>query len=309
MKKTIMIDFGDLIVFIRIVETGSLTNAGELLNIPKSTISRKITRLEDHLGVKLLHRTTRSVTVTDDGALFYEYCARSIGVLRDGERAVQSKQKTPQGVIKLALPYFLERGIVAPLVTEFLEKYPDVRMVAALTDDPVARLKSGFDLAVTPGPLTDSTLIATKLGDAPFGIYASPLYLERAGTPQSHIDLSRFDLLASHSDDRRETWTLQQGERQLSVEFKPKFVCNDLTLLRHAALAGLGIASLPSFICKHDLARGELVEVLPGSQTLDMSFFAVFSDHQAMPARIRALIDFFVAKLRKEFSWTVNSQH
>jgi len=301
-----MIDLGDLMVFIRIVETGSLTKTGELLSIPKSTISRKISRLEDHLGVQLLHRTTRAVTVTDDGALFYEYCARCIGVLRDGERAVQSKQQTPQGVIKLALPYVLERSFIAPLVTEFLTKYPDVRMVATLTDNPVASLKGGFDLAVTQGPLMDSTLIATKLGDAEFGLYASPLYLERSGMPQSHIDLPRFDLLAAHNDDRRESWTLQQGAQEVTVEFKPRFICNDLMLLRHAILAGLGIASLPSYICKHDLARGKMVEVLPGSQTSDISFYAVFPDHQVMPARIRALIDFFVAKLRQEFSWNLN---
>lgn len=300
-----MIDLRDLMVFMSIVETESLTKTGEILGIPKSTISRKITRLEEHLGVKLLHRSTRSVKVNDDGALFYEYCARCIGVLKDGERAVQSKQQTPEGIIKVALPHILERRFIAPLVTEFLEKYPDVRMVSVLTNDPVESLKGGFDVAITAGPLTDSSLIATKLGVAEFGLYASPLYLERTGIPQSHVDLPRFDLLASGSVDKRESWTLQQDHHEFTVEFKPRFTANDLMLLRHAVLAGLGIASLPAFVCKRDLARGGMVEVLPGSQTRDMSFYAVFPSYQVMPARIRALIDFFVKRLRHELSWNV----
>ncbi len=301
-----MINISDLRVYIKVVETGGLTSAGDILDIPRSTISRKLTRLEEHLGVELLHRTTRSVTVTEDGRIFYEYCVRCLGVLHDGERAVQQKQQTTEGVIKLALPYMFEPSLTGPLIAEFLGQYPDIHMISLLTNDPIESLKDGYDLAITPGPLKDSTLIATKLGNAEFGLYASPLYLERTGMPQSYLDLPRFDLLATGVIDRRESWILQQNDQHVSVEFQPRFTCNNIMLLRHTVLAGLGIASLPSFICKHDLACGSMVEVLPGSQTIDMSFYAVFPSYQVMPIRIRTLIDFFVKKLREEFSWNVS---
>jgi len=300
-----MLDLNDLRVFVKVVESENLTVAGNALDMQRSTVSRKISRLESHLGVKLLHRSTRSVTITDDGQIFYEYSVRCLGILNDGQRAVQSKQIAPQGVIKLALPYMFEPEQTGPLISEFLQKYPDVHMLNVLTNNPIESLNNGFDLAISVGPLKDSTHIATKLGDADFGLYASPFYLERTGMPQSHLDLARFDLLSAGIVDREQTWVLKQGEQHFTVAFKPRLICNNYMLLRHSVLSGLGIANLPSFVCKHDLANGRMVEVLPGSQTLSMSFYAVFPNYKVMPARIRALIDFFVLKLREEFSWRV----
>src|SRR4051812_5034225 len=118
-----MLDMGDLLVFTKVVETESLTKAGRLLGLPKSTISRRLTRLEEHLGAQLLYRSTRAVTVTQHGELFFEYCLRSMGVLRDGERAIQTQQRTPQGVVKIALPHVLAQTLVAPLLADFLMAY------------------------------------------------------------------------------------------------------------------------------------------------------------------------------------------
>lgn len=298
-----MLDLGDLMVFIKVVETENLTKAGQLLGMPKSTVSRRISRLEDALSVQLLNRSSRAVTVTEDGTFFFDYCLRSIGVLRDGERALQSRRKVPQGVVRVAIPYVLGQSLVGPLLAGFLEEFPDVRLVSVLSDDAVQLLRSGFDVALAVGPLADSGLIATKIGTTGCGAFGAPGYFERKGMPQTHMELPRFDLLASGSADKRHRWSLHKGDSEVAVEFTPRLLCNDLILLRDATLAGLGIANLPAFLCKRDLAEGRLVEVLHGWQTADMNFFAVFADPRSVPLRVRSLIDYLVEHLRPMLSW------
>lgn len=300
-----MLDLGDLMVFIRVVETESLTKAGQILGMPKSTVSRRITRLEEHLGAQLLLRSSRAVKVTQDGGLFFEYCLRSVGVLRDGERALQGQRGGVHGVIRLALPYVLGQSLIAPLIAEFLEQYPDVRLVSVLSDDAVGLLRSGFDVALAIGPLSDSGLIAVKLGTTGCGPFGAPGYFERKGTPQNHVELPRFDLLVAGTNDRRHSWTLYQASQEVTVDFTPRLLSNDLLLLRQAVLAELGIANLPAFLCKRDLAEGRLIEVLPGWSTPDMNFFALFADPKGVPVRVRTLIDFLVERLRSTLSWEV----
>lgn len=301
-----MLDLGDLQVFSKIVETESLTKAGQSLGLPKSTVSRRVSRLEEHLGVQLLHRSTRAVTVTEDGAMFFEYCMRSLGVLRDGERALQNRQNVPQGVVRIAIPYVLGQSLIGPLLADFLDQYPDVRLVSVLSDDAVGLLRAGFDVALAVGPFADSELIAVKLGTTECGIFGAPGYFERKGNPQNHIELPRFDLLAAGTVDRRHRWGLHKGNRQVSVEFSPRLICNDLILLRQAALSELGIASLPAFLCKRDLAEGRLVDVLPGWHAADMTFFALFADPKGVPVRVRSLIDHLAEHLRPTLSWDLN---
>ena len=300
-----MLDLGDLQVFSKIVETESMTKAGQALGLPKSTVSRRISRLEENLGVQLLHRSTRSVTVTEDGAMFFEYCLRSLGVLRDGERALQNRQNVPRGVVKIAIPYVLGQSLIGPLLASFLDLYPDVRLVSVMTDDAVGLLRAGFDVALAVGPFADSELVAVKLGVTECGLFGAPGYFERKGMPQNHVELPRFDLLATGTVDRRQRWPLHTETEQVTVEFSPRLVCNDLNLLRHAVRSELGIATLPAFLCKSDLAEGKLVEVLPGWQAPDMSFYALFADPKGVPVRVRSLIDYLTEKLRPTLSWEI----
>ncbi len=305
-----MLDLGDLMVFTKVVETESLTKAGRLLGLPKSTVSRRVSRLEEHLGTPLLHRSTRAVTVTQDGALFFDYCLRSMGVLRDGERALQNGAAAPRGVVRIAIPYVLGQSLIGPLLADFLQRFPDVRLVSVLSDDAVGLLREGFDVALAVGPLADSGLIAVKLGATGCGAFGAPGYFERKGMPQNHGELPRFDLLAAGTVDRRHRWTLHSvgggGEAEVTVEFTPRLLCNDLILLRQAVLSELGIASLPAFLCKRDLAEGRLVEVLPGWQAADMQFFALFADPKGVPVRVRTLIDHLVEHLRPTLSWELH---
>ena len=300
-----MLEFSDLQTFARIVELESLTKAGRSLGVPKSTVSRRMTRLEQHLGAQLVRRSTHQVTLTEQGALFYEYCQRCLGLLRDGERAIQNQHRNPQGLLRIVVPHELDRSVLGPLMTDYLEAYPDVRQVSVVASEQVALLRDGFDVAIVAGelPAAGSSFIATKLGEAEYGIYTAPTYVERKGMPQSHIDLARFDLLAWGETDIRGMWRLHGPESEVAVEFKPRLVCNDLMLLRQAVLSGLGIAALPAFVCKHDLASGRILEVLPGWHAPSTQFYAVFPNHQAIPPHVRALIDYLVERLRPTFSW------
>lgn len=300
-----MIETGDLVVFAKVVELESLTRAATGLGLPKSTISRRLSRLEEKLGTQLLRRTTHGVSVTEQGQIFFEYASRCLGVLRDGANAVQVQHSRPKGLLRISVPHELDSSLLAPLLTEYLEAYPDVRLVTVLSNDTVDHFRDGFDVAIVTDtlPLAEASLMTTKLGVTEYGLYAAPEYLERNGVPQSHIDLPRFDLLAWGAVDMKAHWRLDRGDTQVVVEFRPRLTCNDLTLLRQSVLSGLGIASLPAFICKRDLAEGRMAEVLPGWRPPGKSFFAVFPQQHVMPVRVRAFIDFLVERLRPILSW------
>lgn len=300
-----MLNLEDLTAFMKVVETESFTRAGEQLNLPKSTISRRVARLEQELGTLLLQRSTRAVTVTEDGALFFEYCLRSVGLLRDGERALRSQQRHPSGIIRIAIPQALSETLLGSLFADYVKDYPDIRLLTVVSDDSIAMLRSGFDMAIATGPLPDSGLISTGLGSAECPLFCAHSLAERAGLPQSHVELTRFDLLAIGTLERRNRWLLQKGEESAVVEFGARFASNDLPMLRQATLAGLGIASLPAFLCKGDLARGDLIEVLPGWHTPSLQFHAVFDDSTGASKRVRSMIDFLVENMRGPLSWDI----
>ena len=299
-----MIEISDLLVFTKVVELESLTRAAQALGLPKSTVSRRLTRLEQQLGAQLLRRTTHGVSTTEQGVIFFDYASRCLGVLRDGANAVQVQHNSPKGLLRLAVSHELDRGLLAPILAEYLDAYPDVRLITVLTDGPIDHQRDGFDLAIVTEtlPLAEATLMTTKLGTAEFGLYAAPDYIERHGAPQSHVDLPRFDLLDWGTIDAKLHWRLHRGDTRVSVEVRPRLICNDLALLRQSVLSGLGIAPLPVFACRQHLAEGRMVDVLLGWRPRKRSFFAVFPQHKVMPIRMRALIDFLVKRLRPAFS-------
>jgi len=300
-----VIETSDILVFTKVIELESLTRAAHALGVPKSTVSRRLTRLEEKLGAQLLRRTTHGISATEQGLVFFEYAARCLGLLRDGANAVQVEHSAPKGLLRISVPHELDLTLLAPLLTEYLEAYPDVRLVTVLSNETVDHFRDGFDLAIVADrlPLAEASLMTTKLGATESGIYAAPEYLERHGVPQSHVDLPRFDLLAWGSVDMKAQWHLSHGEMQVMLEFRPRLICNDLMLLRQSVLSGLGIAALPAFICKRDLAEGRIVEVLPGWRPPGRAFFAVFPHQQVMPTRVRSFIDFLVERLRPALSW------
>lgn len=300
-----VIETSDLLVFTRVVELESLTRVAAAMGVPKSTISRRLTRLEERLGVRLLRRTTHGIVATDQGVVFFEYASRCLGVLRDGTNAVQLATNRQKGLLRIAVPHELDCNLLAPMLSAYLETYPDVRLVTVISNETINHFRDGFDLAIVADtlPLAQASLMTTKLGTTEYGLYAAPEYLESHGIPQSHVDLPRFDLLAWGKVDVKGQWRLSREDDEVTVEFRPRLVCNDLDLLRQSVLSGLGIAPLPAFICKHELAAGRMVEILPGWRPPGRSFYAVFPHQRTMPVRVRSFIDFLVDRLRPMLSW------
>src|SRR5262245_12668013 len=182
-------DLNELVVFARVVQTGSFTAAAAALGMPKSTVSRKVSELEERLGSRLLQRTTRKLSLTDVGRTYFEYCARIVGEVEDAERAVSSLQETPRGLLRVTTG--INVTFLGPILSDFLKRYPEVRLEVLATGRVVDLVEERFDVGIRAGPLAESTLIARSLGNATWFHVASPEYLEKRGRPRAPADLKK----------------------------------------------------------------------------------------------------------------------
>lgn len=299
-----MLELPDLIAFTRVVELETLTSAARSLGLPTSTVSRRLARLERTLGVQLLRRSPQAVVPTEQGALFYRHCKRGLGVLQDGERALREHLRHPRGVVRIALSHTHDRAALAPLLAEYLELYPDVRLAGVVADDPVALLRQGFEVAIMPDAQlpADSALQSHALGQITQSLYAAPAYAERMGLPQGRVDLTRFDLLALDAGPRpaqpRALWRLHRGAEEISVEFRPRLAANDLLLLLESARAGTGIAMLPDYLVRGDAAQGRLQPVMPEWQGRTTDLSAVLPGREGIAPHVARLVALLVEHLR-----------
>jgi LysR family transcriptional regulator for bpeEF and oprC len=293
------LDLNELRVFGAVAARRSFVAAARALRIPTATVSRKVKSLEERLGVRLLQRTTRRVTPTDVGAALLERCQRIEDEVAEAEALVGSHRAAPRGTLHVTTPYTLGRELLAPLLPEFLARYPDLRVVLMLrneTDDLIAR---GVDVAVWPWPLRASNY-ATRLvlrGHPSF--YASPAYLARRGRPATPQDLSSHDVLLYVGGEGapRHEWTLRRGDRTLTVPVKPLLACNDFGPLRAAAAGGAGIILADAFMIRDRLRRKELVPVLPGWAGPPIDVRAVFPSRSGLAPKVRVFVEFLVERL------------
>jgi DNA-binding transcriptional LysR family regulator len=276
-------------LFVQVVDAGSFSAAGRLLGVPASTVSRQISRLEERLRARLLHRSTRALTLTEVGQVYYERAARIVVDVRDTEEAIATLQTEPSGMVRVSAPPMnLEFSYLDDLVAKFLAKYPRVRLRVELESRYVDLVAEGFDAALRGGPLRDSSLVARRLLPTQGICVASPGYLAERGTPSDPDDLAEHCLLTGS----RPRWPLRDGG---SVKVTGRLAANDLTILRTAALAGLGIAYLPHLYVRNDLAAGTLVQVLADDAGTDGDGFSlVFPHHRYLQAKVRAFVDFTV---------------
>jgi DNA-binding transcriptional LysR family regulator len=282
-------DLNDVLVFVRVVQAGSFTAAAHALDLTKSSVSRKVTELEDRLGARLLSRSTRTLRLTDVGRAYYADCARIIGEIEEAELAVTRMQTTPRGLLRLSVP--LAFAPLGAVIAEYLSRYPDVRAEIVATDRQVNLVDEGFDLAIRVGPLADSTLIARPLGAIKRMLVASPSYLARRGRPRKPADLERHPCLVFTADG----WTLRAGKKSVGVAPPARLVVNDFELLREAALGGLGVASLPEHVCRDDLRRRRVRRVLPEWCTDDAQIHAVYPSTRHLTPKVTACLDMIVS--------------
>jgi DNA-binding transcriptional LysR family regulator len=287
-----------MLAFVRVVEEGSFTAAAKSLGLPKSTVSRQVSSLEERLGARLLHRTTRRIHLTEAGQAYFDRCARVISELEDAEKAVTELHEAPRGTLKLTAPVTFGQMFLTDVLTDYLNQYPDVRLDLNLSDRTVDLVEEGFDLAIRIGRLADSSLVVRKLGVSRMCLCAAPAYLEKAGAPQSVAELEEKDaLLYTYQANG---WRLKGG-RMVSV--RGRLSTNSGEVLRGAAVRGLGIAYVPSFYVGADLAAGRLISLLEDQIEQGSGVFAVYPPKHQPPAKVRAFVDLAVERFAGGAGW------
>ncbi|MDO6687084.1 MULTISPECIES: LysR family transcriptional regulator [unclassified Agarivorans] len=289
--------FSAIPVFVAVVESGGFSPAARSLGISKSAVSKRVNQLEQHLGVKLLHRTTRKLSLTEAGKHYFEHAAKAHNAAKDAEDAVAQLQGEPQGLLRINTPMSFGRLHIAPLIAEFLTRYPKISIDMMMDDKVNDLVAEGFDLAIRAGDLPDSSLIVRKLAPLNSVLCASPAYLKLHGTPTQIEQLSQHNCLQfSYSQDVKE-WTFMRDGQSQSIEVKGNYRVNNSEALRDAMLQGLGIGRLPTFVAGPDIKAGRLVTLLDEFKMPNKTIHAVFAERQYLPAKVRAFIDFAVEYL------------
>ncbi|MBW5834565.1 LysR family transcriptional regulator [Yersinia enterocolitica] len=281
----------ELALFVTIVEMGSLRAAAEKAAIPPSTLTRRLQKLEQHLGCRLLHRSARRMTLTSEGWQYYEQCRPLVHSLQQATAKLDITLHQVSGLIRVLAPADLANDNLAPAWMSFLTRYPQVQLELELNNYTQDLIGSGADVAIRVGAQPDSLLNMRKLGQSKeIVLVASPDYLAKHGIPESLDELRLCDLVVSAP---LSTWALQHRQSGETMRWQPqgKFCVNGVYLALQAAQAGLGILFCPISLCHNSLRRGELIQVLPEWQGASREIYAVWSQQRYVPARVRALIE------------------
>ncbi len=286
--------FGAIPVFVAVVENGGFSAAARTLGISKSAVSKRINQLEKHLGVRLLHRTTRKLSLTEAGERYFEHAAQALTAAGQAEDAVTELQGEPQGNLKISAPMSFGRLHVAPLVPKFLKRCPKLQIDLVMDDRKVDLVAGGFDVAIRAGNLPASTLIARKLAPVRQVLCASPDYIDRYGLPGTPAELSGHNcVLYSYSSDANE-WTLIGESGPETVTVSGSYQVNNSEALLEALREGVGIGRLPTFVAGPDLKTGPLVKLFESHSLPAFTLYAVFPERQYLPAKVRAFLDFAI---------------
>ena len=274
----------DIAVFVEVVDAGSFTKAAKRLGIPLSTASAKVARLEETLGATLLQRTTRQVQVTETGQLYYAHCLRALDALTEAEQVINSTTDEPRGQLRITTPVDVAQFVMADVVDSFVTAYPEVSVELVVTNRKVDLIAEGVDLAVRVGPLEDSNLIARKFISSQIGLFASPDYLDRKGTPTTASDLKDHTMVRMMLDRGRNRY-LDMFFGQLNLAETARVTADDISTIRAFIQAGIGIGLVPSF------ASSGLVQVLPQLTTEPSIAYLVYPEQRFVPPKIRAFIN------------------
>lgn len=285
------VDFNDVVVFTEVVRHSSFTAAGRQLGLPASAVSRRVARLEQVLGFKLLHRTTRRVGLTDAGRVYYERTAHIGHDVRDARRAVHDYLDTPTGQLRVTAPPD-DGGVIWAMVSGFVRDHPEVELELIHTLEYLDLITAGIDVALRGGQPPDSLeLRARKLVDSRFVLVASPRYLERRGRPTRPEQLVDHDCVAMDSWVPNAFATLMGPDGPVAVDFRNRVRSNSQETARKAALDGFGIAPMVEMTCWRQLESGALVEVLPGALPGPAAFWAIYPAARRTSAATRAFVD------------------
>lgn len=285
------------VVFVQVAETRSFVAAGRLLGVSASAVGKSVVRLEEKLGVRLFHRSTRSVTLTAEGTLFLERSRRILAEIEAAELELSQASTAPRGRLRVSLP--LVSSLVLPVLAEFMREYPEIELDLDFTDRMVDVIEEGFDAVVRTGEPTDSRLTARRLGAFRSVLVASPGYLKLRGTPQVPADLLLHTCLHYRfpSSGKLEPWALRQEPGAAELQLPTSMICNNIETRLCFALQGLGIAYLPDFAIREPLADGRLQSILADHVERTGVFHILWPASKHPSPKVRALVDFLCARV------------
>ena len=290
-----MQDMNDMLYFAEVVDRGGFAAAGRHLGLPKSKLSRRVAELEARLGVRLLQRTTRKLSLTEVGEVYLRHCLAMRDAAHAAAEAVEQVQTEPRGTIRVVCPVTLAQSTLGPIMAMFLARYPKVRVDMQVSNRVVDLVEEGVDVALrVRTTLEDSGSVVVKnLGFSKTSLLASPTQLQRQGLPSSPQDLARMDSVAMSSVDGKASLTLSgPGGATFTLVHQPRYVADDLVTLKHAVMGGAGMGFLPDYMCREELEDGRLEEVLPGWAPSSGIFHAVYPSRRGMVPAVRRFLDF-----------------
>lgn len=284
-------------VFVAVVDAGSFAAAADRLDISRAMASKHVLHLEDHLGTRLLNRTTRRLSVTESGGVYYERCVQILSDVTEAEQLAGHLSAVPRGTLKITIPLAFGLHRLGPVVADYVRKYPEVKLDVSLSDRKLDLVDEGFDLAVRIGSLPESGLIARKLGGDHAIICASPAYLKRQGIPKTPEDLAHHACLGYTYTNSGGEWRIHSRRKEAVIPINGGIKADNGDMLRLAALSGAGLIFQPHFIVGDDLRTGRLVQVLPDYASAELGIYALYPSRKHLSAKVRTFVDFLVERL------------
>ena len=290
--------FAEMRAFTAVVEAGSFVRAAELLEVSKAGVSRLVSELETRLGLRLLQRTTRKLSLTAEGEVFFHRCTELLQAIEDAEGEVTARGGEAVGMVRVNVPVSFGMTYLAPLWPLFMELHPHVVLDVTLSDRVVDLVDEACDLAVRIARLPNSTLVSRKLASTRLTLCASPEYLRRHGAPAHPLELSQHTVIAYTLLAMGDQWQFEGEEGPVTVKVKPRMRSNSGDTCCIAAVSGQGLVLEPTFLVGPYLRSGELVEVMPQYRSVDLGVYAVYPTRKYVPPKVRALIEFLAQSLQ-----------
>ncbi|WP_221887233.1 LysR family transcriptional regulator [Pseudoalteromonas luteoviolacea] len=294
-------DVNTMLLFLAVVEAGSFTLAAERLNMPKANLSRKISQLEASLGITLLERTTRSQHLTEAGQTYLAHCKEIKAQVELANAAVEKALNIVSGELKVGMSVGMGHEILKPVLSQFMQTYPQINLSLNLLNRRVDVIEEGFDLVIRIGALEDSRLVAKRLGKVTRRLYASPHYLKKHAVVEAPKAISELDVLLMSSIQKAQTMILKNGHQECEVEIQPRMRIDDYVVLKQMVIDGVGVAMLPDYMSQKALEAGQLVQILPDWQLPEVEVYALYPKNRLNIPKVKMFVDFiqqvFTARL------------
>jgi len=291
MEDSSVADLDNILIFVKVAQFQSITRAARSLGMPISTVSRRLSALESELGVLLLRRTTRRVTLTAQGQNYFGQCQEPLNLLQEAERVLTQAQKRPEGLLRITIPVILSQEAFLDFISAFLKDHPRIRIELFITNLFVDLIAENFDVAIRSGELQDSSVVARRLGKTVFYVVAAPEYLKGRVLPSEPADLKLHDCVLFNAKNNERDWDLVSGRRKVRVHVSGSVASRDVNSASALVHRGHGIGLLPSIYCDEAIAKGKLIRLLPKWASSPTPLFAVYPSRKFLPLRLSVFLE------------------